>query len=199
MKAIELGAMTVAMGQNKVVVVGGFESMSNVPRYAVDTRFKPKPYGQKFGDFKAKEESNELNKFGNGTFVDGLGYDGLSDPFGDVDPMGSFGVLASVQNKISRQEMDNYTLRSYQAATKAVKENKFHREIVPVPNVELTMDEEVKLRGAEMTMETLKGLKPAFKLPKKYQSWTKEQFEKQTVCAQSSFAVILCFIMPYWL
>ena len=127
-------------------------------------------------------DATELSKFGDGIFIDGLAFDGLSDPYGDVDPMGSFGVLACMQNNISRQEMDEYTLRSYQNAVAAMKSKKLEREIVKVPGTDLEDDEEVVARGEQMSQEVLENLKPAFKLPKKYQSWTKEQFEQQNVC-----------------
>lgn len=175
MKAIEIGATNIALGMADVIVVGGMESMSTIPRYVADTRFKPKPYGAKYGNIVPSKEANELDKF-TSVAIDGLAWDGLSDPY-TTDPMGTFGVLASVENKVSREEVDDFTLQSYTKAVKAIKNNKFKEEIVKVPGYDLEADEEAVLRGAKITAESLKGLKPAFKLPKEYRNYTKEQFE----------------------
>ena len=61
MKAIMLGAQSIKCGDNDVVVVGGTESMSNVPHYVEKVRT-----GQKLGDLKLK---------------DGLVHDGLTDVY----------------------------------------------------------------------------------------------------------------------
>src|SRR5882757_8958985 len=59
MKAMMLGAQSILLGHNDVVVAGGAESMSNIPYYLTKAR-----YGYKYGD---------------GQLVDGLTYDGLTD------------------------------------------------------------------------------------------------------------------------
>ena len=61
MKAIILGAQSIKLGETDVVVVGGTESMSNVPHYLPTSR-----KGVKYGD---------------ATMVDGLSRDGLSDAY----------------------------------------------------------------------------------------------------------------------
>ena len=61
MKAIMLGAQSIMLGQNDVVMTGGMESMSNIPYYLPKAR-----YGYKFG---------------NGEILDGLSFDGLTDVY----------------------------------------------------------------------------------------------------------------------
>jgi acetyl-CoA C-acetyltransferase len=61
MKALILGAQSIKLGETDVVVVGGTESMSNVPHYLPTSR-----KGVKYGD---------------ATMVDGLSWDGLSDAY----------------------------------------------------------------------------------------------------------------------
>ena len=55
MKSIMMGAQSIMLGQNDVVVAGGMESMSNIPYYLTKAR-----YGYKYGD---------------GQLLDGLTYD----------------------------------------------------------------------------------------------------------------------------
>ncbi len=61
LKAIMLGAQSIALGQADVVVAGGMESMSNVPYYVPRARFG--------------------YKYGHGTLVDGLQHDGLWEAY----------------------------------------------------------------------------------------------------------------------
>ena len=57
MKSVMLGAQTIMLGLNEIVVAGGMESMSNIPYYAP---------GMRWG-----------TKYGNSGLVDGLAKDGL--------------------------------------------------------------------------------------------------------------------------
>jgi len=68
MKAIMLGAQSIALGQNDIVLAGGMESMSNVPYYLDKAR-----NGYRLGD---------------GKITDGLVKDGLWDVYNDYH-MGS--------------------------------------------------------------------------------------------------------------
>jgi acetyl-CoA C-acetyltransferase len=59
MKAAMLGAQSILLGQNSVVIAGGFESMSNIPHYLPNSR----------SGFK----------MGNTQLIDGMIHDGLWD------------------------------------------------------------------------------------------------------------------------
>nr|GEW67650.1 acetyl-CoA acetyltransferase, cytosolic 1-like [Tanacetum cinerariifolium] len=59
MKATMLAAQSIQLGQNDIVVAGGMESMSNVPKYIAEAR--------------------KGSKFGHDTLVDGIMKDGLWD------------------------------------------------------------------------------------------------------------------------
>jgi acetyl-CoA C-acetyltransferase len=48
MKSIALGASSIMLGHNDIVVTGGMENMSQVPHYIPNSR-----KGHKYGDFKA--------------------------------------------------------------------------------------------------------------------------------------------------
>jgi acetyl-CoA C-acetyltransferase len=111
MKAVMLGAQAIMSGQAKIVVAGGMESMSNAPYYLPGARF-----GYKYGD---------------GNLVDGLRKDGLHDVYNNF-PMGNCAEKTASEMKISREEQDQYAIKSYQRATKAWESGLFKREICPV-------------------------------------------------------------------
>jgi acetyl-CoA C-acetyltransferase len=111
MKAVMLGAQAIMSGQAEIVVAGGMESMSNAPYYLPGARF-----GYKYGD---------------GNLVDGLRKDGLHDVYNNF-PMGNCAEKTASEMKISREEQDQYAIKSYQRATKAWESGLFKREICPV-------------------------------------------------------------------
>ena len=144
MKAIMIGAQSIMVGHNDLVVAGGMESMSNVPYYLTKAR-----YGYKYG---------------NGELVDGLQYDGLTDVYNHC-AMGVCADNTAKEMSISRLDQDNYAITSYKRAAEAWKNGKFNDEIVPVEiadrkgNVsQFNEDEEYK----NVFFEKIPGLRPAF-------------------------------------
>ncbi|HVV53896.1 MAG TPA: acetyl-CoA C-acyltransferase [Mucilaginibacter sp.] len=145
MKAIMLGAQSIALGQNEIVVAGGMESMSNVPYYL--------------------DKARNGYRLGNGELIDGLVKDGLWDVYNNYH-MGSAAELCAVECNISREEQDAYAIESYQRALKAQADGKFKDEITPVElkdkKGETTLfadDEEPK----SVKFDKIPGLKPVFK------------------------------------
>jgi len=144
MKAVMLGAQSIMLGQNDLVVAGGTESMSNIPYYLTKAR-----YGYKYG---------------NGELVDGLTYDGLTDVYNHC-AMGVCADNTAKEMNITRQDQDNYAVTSYQRSAASWKAGKFREEVVPVEirdrkgNVTLfSEDEEYK----NVNFEKIPGLKPVF-------------------------------------
>jgi acetyl-CoA C-acetyltransferase len=111
LKSIMYGAMGIGMGLNNVVVTGGFESMSNVPYYIMNHR--------------------KGNSFGNEPLLDGLAYDGLTDPYNNI-AMGLCAEKTVNDLKIDRAVQDEYCILSYERAIASIKSGKFVNEIVPV-------------------------------------------------------------------
>jgi acetyl-CoA acetyltransferase family protein len=62
--------------------------------------------------------------------------------------------------EISREEQDEFALRSHQQAARAWDEGHYDGWVVPVPDTELTRDENIR---ADTSMEKLAKLRPAFK------------------------------------
>ncbi|MBT1707500.1 acetyl-CoA C-acyltransferase [Fulvivirgaceae bacterium PWU5] len=144
MKAVMLGAQSIMLGHNDIVVAGGTESMSNIPYYLPKARTG--------------------YKFGNGELLDGLTYDGLTDIYNQC-AMGVCADNTAREMKISRQDQDAYAIDSYKRSAAAWAAGKFQDEIVPVEVTDrkgnvtrFAEDEEYK----SVNFDKIPGLKPAF-------------------------------------
>lgn len=111
MKSIMLAAQSIMLGDSEVAIAGGMESMSNSP-YALDKA--------RFG-----------YRMGNGNVLDLMIFDALTDPYSNRH-MGEITEESISKNNISRQEQDEYAIRSYTLSQKAVESGRFDVEIVPV-------------------------------------------------------------------
>lgn len=111
MKSVMIGAQTILLGENDVVMTGGMESMSNVPYYLGNARF-----GYRLGDNK---------------LLDGILRDGLQDPYKDYH-MGNCAEICAAKYHFSREEQDAYAEQSYRRAIAAHDAGKFNEEIVEV-------------------------------------------------------------------
>jgi acetyl-CoA C-acetyltransferase len=145
MKAIMLAAQSITLGQNDIVVAGGFESMSNVPYYL--------------------DKARNGYRLGNGQLTDGLIKDGLWDVYNDYH-MGSAAELCAVECHVSREDQDAFAVESYKRAQKAQAEGKFKAEITPVElkdkkgGVTLFADDE---EPKAVMFDKIPSLKPVFK------------------------------------
>ncbi len=111
MKATMLGAQSIMLGDNDVVVTGGMENMSQAPYYLDKVRTG--------------------YKYGNGQVIDGLTKDGLIDVYNNY-PMGNAAELCAKDCNISREEQDAFAIDSYKKSAAAWEAGKFNDEIVPV-------------------------------------------------------------------
>jgi acetyl-CoA C-acetyltransferase len=107
-KAISLGAQTILTGNAEVVVAGGCESMSNVPHYLANMR--------------------NGAKFGNQELVDGVLKDGLTDVYKN-EHMGLQGEECASDHGFTRDQQDEYCIRSYKKAQHAQSAGWFAEEI----------------------------------------------------------------------
>ncbi len=143
-QAIALGYQQIATGDMDCVLAGGTESMSRVPYY-LD--------GGRWG-----------YRLGNQELVDGMYRDGFSCPLCKL-VMGETAEVLVEEYKISREEQDQFALRSQQRAEQAIHSGRFKDEIAPVTieskkgSETMTQDEHPFL-GA--TKEKLAKLAPVF-------------------------------------
>jgi acetyl-CoA C-acetyltransferase len=145
MKAVTLGAQSIMLGENDVVVAGGMENMSLVPYYLEQAR-----YGYKFG---------------NGAVIDGISKDGLVDVYHNY-PMGVAAELCATDCNISREEQDAFAIESYTRSTNAWNAGKFDAEIVPVVIPQKKGDALVVAHDEEyknVKFDKIPGLNPVFK------------------------------------
>ncbi|MBL7923981.1 MAG: acetyl-CoA C-acyltransferase [Bacteroidia bacterium] len=111
MKAIMLGAQSIMLGDNDVVVAGGMENMSAVPYYL--------------------DKARNGYRLGHAQMIDGLLKDGLWDVYKDYH-MGNAAELCATECKISREDQDAYAIESYKRSQAAWAKGLFKDEIVPV-------------------------------------------------------------------
>ena len=144
MKSIMLGAQSIMVGHNDLVVTGGMESMSNIPFYLPKAR-----WGMKFGA---------------GEVVDGLQKDGLVDVY-DQCAMGVCADATAEKHEFTREQQDTYAIQSYKRAAVATEANHFADEIIPVTipqrkgdPIIMKEDEEYK----KVMFEKVPKLRPAF-------------------------------------
>ncbi len=144
LKAVMLAAQAVRAGDARLVVAGGFESMSNVPHYLRGMRG-----GVKFGDRSVQ---------------DGLLHDGLWCSFG-MCHMGGHAEYTAAKAGVTREEADSFALASHRKAVAAADNGGFGPEIVLV-TVEtrrgsLVVDGDECPRR-DTSLEALGRLRPAF-------------------------------------
>ena len=147
LKAVMMASQAIQLGDAKMVVAGGMESMSNAP-YLV-----PK--------------AREGYRLGNGVLVDAMINDGLWCAFENYH-MGNTGEVVAERYHVTREEQDEYSLNSHRKALAAIKAGRFKDEILPVEipqkkqGVPGLFDTDETVRE-DTSLEALAKLKPAFK------------------------------------
>jgi len=143
LRAVAIGSQAVTLGDSRVVVCGGQESMSQAPHVAHLRN------GQKMGDLK---------------MVDSMIKDGLWDAFNGYH-MGNTAENVAKQWQITRDEQDAFATASQNKAEAAQTSGRFSNEIVPVTiktrKGDSVVDEDEYPRHG-VTKESLAELRPAF-------------------------------------
>lgn len=111
LKAVALGMQSILSGENEIVIAGGQENMSAAPHLLNNSR--------------------DGIRMGNGTLVDSMVYDGLTDVYNQYH-MGVTAENVAKKYGITREEQDALSLASQQKAAAARAAGKFKDEIVPV-------------------------------------------------------------------
>jgi acetyl-CoA C-acetyltransferase len=144
MKAVMLASQSIRLGESRVAVAGGMESMSNAP-YVID---------------KARTGL----RMGHGRVFDTMIHDGLWDPYNNMH-MGNCGDLCAKEYNYTRAQVDEYAAESFRRACAAQKEGRLNEEIFPITVAQrkgepliVGQDEE----PAKGNPEKLAALRPAF-------------------------------------
>jgi len=112
LKAIAIAVSSIEAGENEVVIAGGMESMSNAPYCVPMARWGCRMF--------------------NSELIDIMVHDGLWEKFYDYH-MGFTAENIVEMYGISREEQDELALESHMRAIRAIDNNLFEDEIIPVP------------------------------------------------------------------
>ena len=143
MKAAMMAADFLKAGSIDVAVVGGMESMTNAPYMLPNARG-----GMRMGHAKT---------------MDHMFLDGLEDAY-QGKAMGCFAQDTANQYEFTREQLDEYAIRSLTRAQAAIEESKFDAEIVPVTystrrgDVTVSIDEQ----PGNARIDKIPSLRPAF-------------------------------------
>jgi acetyl-CoA C-acetyltransferase len=145
LRAIILAAEQIMLGRARAVLAGGSESMSRVPYFAEGAR-----WGMRMGNME---------------LVDGMYRDGFNDPLSGL-VMGETAENLARRYEISRDEQDQYALRSQQRAQAAIEAQRFAEEVLALElegrkgeTIKFARDEHCRV---DTTIESLRKLSPVF-------------------------------------
>lgn len=144
MKSAMLGAQSIMLGLNDIVVAGGMESMTNIPYYLPKARFG--------------------YKYGKGTLIDGLENDGLWEVYNQF-AMGNCADNTAKEMNITREQQDQYAINSYKRVAAATESGLLKDEIVPIEIPQrkgdpLVMSEDEEFK--KVNFEKIPDLRPVF-------------------------------------
>ena len=143
LRSATLAETLIRAGDYDVILAGGMESMSNAPYLLPKAR-----WGARMGEMRG---------------LDAMMHDGLLDAFEHVN-MIRFGTDGARKFDISREEQDEWALRSHERAAAATDEGRLTEEIVgvkvPGNEVETTYVEADEPIRRDTTLEKLAALKP---------------------------------------
>jgi len=112
MKAIMFAHDELILGNTKVMIAGGLESMTNAPYLLKKAR----------GGYR----------LGHGQLIDHMFYDGLEDAYEKGKLMGCFADATAAKYQLSREAQDKFAITSLKRAQQAISDGSFKHEIAPV-------------------------------------------------------------------
>jgi acetyl-CoA C-acetyltransferase len=145
MKAVMMACDQLRLGNARIMIAGGMESMTNAP-YLLD-------------------RARQGYRFGHAKILDHLLVDGLEDPYHAGRVMGSFAEDTAAHFKFTREDQDAYAIESLTRVQEAASKGLFDKEIVLLDLVDgkntisLHQDE----TPTKVKVEKIPQLKPAFK------------------------------------
>ncbi|TYO98057.1 acetyl-CoA C-acetyltransferase [Desulfallas thermosapovorans] len=145
LRAVTMGDQMIRAGDADIIVAGGMESMSNAPYFVPNAR-----WGLRMFDTK---------------FIDLMVHDGLWCSFYDRH-MAIHGGEVAIEYGVSREEQDEWALRSHQLAISAMESGRLKDEIVPVQIPQKKGDAKVvdtdEGPRRDTSLEALRKLPPVF-------------------------------------
>lgn len=139
-EAILSASRLIKLNEAECILAAGTENMSMVPHLTYGARF-----GTKYGSLKS---------------VDML-LDALTDQY-SKSPMGITAENLAEKFSISREECDEFSLKSHQKVARAYEENYLQGEIISIPLKKKSLDRDEHFR-ADASLDSMKKLPPTFK------------------------------------
>ncbi len=145
MKSVMIATQSIRSGDRDIVIAGGMENMSNIPYYL--------------------EKARKGYRLGHGQLTDGLVLDGLTDVYNQTH-MGNCGELCAEEMNISKEEQDDFAIKSYEKSTNAWEKKLFESEVSPIEIPQrkgepLIISEDEEFRN--INFDKFKNLRPVFK------------------------------------
>ncbi|TFD65134.1 thiolase family protein [Cryobacterium ruanii] len=144
MEATIQASRAIESGDARVLFSGGVESMSRAPWVMQKPR----------NGFPAADATLHSTTIGWRMTNPAM------DPHWTI-PLGETAEILADRYGISRDEQDKFAVRSHQRAAAAWADGTFIKQIVMVPGTDLSVDEGIR---PNTTLDTLRGLKPAFRI-----------------------------------
>jgi len=143
MRSAMLGCDSIRAGSARIVVAGGFESMTNAPYLLPKAR--------------------QGYRMGHGEILDHMFYDGLQNPY-DNQMMGHFADATAKKYQFTRADQDAFAAESVRRAQAACNDGAFSAEIAPVTVKGRKGDQLVERDEPPFNCDISKipNLKPAF-------------------------------------
>ena len=144
LRSVASAYQSIELGQNKIIVAGGQENMSKSP-HAIFYR--------------------EDKKLSEDRLIDTMVHDGLIDSFNKYH-MGVTAENVANKYKISRDDQDDFALKSQIKTQKAISENRFQEEIIKLKikkNEKSYIFEKDEHPRSNLNIENLRSLKTVFK------------------------------------
>ncbi len=143
LKAVMLGADSIALGRSEIVVAGGQENMTLAPHLL--------------------ENSRAGYRMGHTPMTDSMIKDGLWDPYNNFH-MGEAAELCVREHRFTREEQDQFAKESYELAIQAQKNGWFTNEIavVEIPAKDKTITVSQDEEPGKVKFDKIPTLRPAF-------------------------------------
>ncbi len=143
LKAVMMATQAIRLEESQIVVAGGMENMTRAPYLLTKAR--------------------QGYRMGNGELIDAMIHDGLWDVYGNKH-MGTYGDQCAAKCNLTKQDQDDFAVRSHTRARKAMADGIFQHEIVQVSvamkKQTITVSEDEG--PSKFNEEKLRKLRPAF-------------------------------------
>jgi acetyl-CoA C-acetyltransferase len=143
LKAVMLAAQAIQCCDADIIIAGGMESMTNAP-YILS-------------------EARNGYRLGHGKLADSVILDGLWDVYNDIH-MGNCAEVCAKDYNLTREQLDEFAVKSYNKAIEATQNGIFKEEIVPITvkskKGEFVVDEDEEPKNVKF--DKIPTLRPAF-------------------------------------